>query len=368
MDSNVVLSQVEYNVVGKRPVRPDGVDKVTGRAQYGADFKMTGLLHGQVLRSPHAHARIKSIDTSAAEAYPGVKAVVTAKDLPFASLSKKELGDGYQKLKFVSDNILASDKALYRGHAVAAVVAISPHVAEEAVKHIKVEYEELPPVMTVKEATREDAPLLHDELFTDELGHTADKASNMASHFRYAMGDVERGFAKSDVIVEREFETAMVHQGYIEPHNATALWNKDGRLSIWCSTQGHFSVRDSVAEVLRLPVSQIKVTPLEIGGGFGGKIPIYLEPVAALLSRKSGLPVKLTMTRADVFEGSGPAPGGWTRIKMGATNKGKLTACEASYAMEAGAYPGRSSPRRPHAASPATTTQRQGRLLRCGGE
>ena len=132
MASNVVLSEVEYNVVGKRPVRPDGVDKVTGRAQYGADLQLTGLLHARVLRSPYAHARINSIDTSAAEAHPGVRAVVTAKDLPFASLTREELGGDYQRLKFASDNFLASDKALYKGHAVAAVAADTVHAAEAA--------------------------------------------------------------------------------------------------------------------------------------------------------------------------------------------------------------------------------------------
>ena len=340
MEPNVVLSQVEYNVVGKRPIRPDGVDKVTGRAQYGADVKLTGLLYATILRSPHAHARIVSIDTSKAAAYPGVKAVVTARDLPFASLSKEELGGEYQKLKFASGNVLANDKALYRGHAIAAVAATSAHVAEEVISLIEVKYEELTPVMNVLDAMRKDAPLLHDDLYTDELGQTADVPSNIASHFRHEMGDLEKGFAEADIVVEREFETAMVHQGYIEPHSATALWNNDDKLNVWCSTQGPFGVRDTVAEVLRLPVSQIKVTSTEIGGGFGGKIPVYLEPVAALLSKKAGLPVKVTMSRADVFEGTGPAPGGWSRVKMGVTKAGELTACEAEYAMEAGGYPG----------------------------
>ena len=340
VDSNIVLSQVEYNVVGTRPVRPDGLDKVTGRAQYGADVKFPGLLHGAVLRSPHAHARIKSIDTSAAEAFSGVKAIVTSQDLPFASLSKKELGDNYRSLKFASDNILASDKVLYKGHAVAAVAAVNPHVALEAIGLIKVEYEELPPVMTIRDAMKEGATLLHDDLFTDELGEKASKPSNIAEHFRYEMGDVEKGFAQADVIVEHEYDTASVHQGYIEPHTATALWTVEDQINVWESTQGAFTVRDDMGKVLRHPITKIKVTPMEIGGGFGGKIPIYLEPVAALLSRKTRLPVKLTMSRAEVFESSGPAPASISRIKMGATKEGKLTACQASFAMEAGGYPG----------------------------
>ena len=340
MASNIVLSQVDYNVVGTRPVRPDGVDKVTGRAEYGADIKLTGLLHGKVLRSPHAHARIKSIDTSRAEAYPGVKAVITGKDLPFSSLSRQELGDGYQKLKFLCDNILASDKVLYIGHPVAAVAAIGPHVAEEAANLIKVEYEELPQVMDVVEAMKEDAPLLHEDLFTSELGQTSDKPSNIATHFRFEMGDLEKGFAEADVVVEHEYETAPVHQGYIEPHASTALWNADDQLNVWDTTQAPFMVRDGLAEILRHPVSKIKVIPTEIGGGFGGKIPIYLEPLAALLSKRTGLPVKLVMSRTEVFEASGPGSASWMRIKMGATKEGKLTACEGIFALDAGAYPG----------------------------
>ena len=340
MASNIVLSQVEYNVVGTRPVRPDGVDKVTGRAQYGADIKLTGLIHGMVLRSPYAHARIKSIDTSAAEVYPGVKAVVTAKDLPFSSLSRKELGDGYQKLKFLSDNILASDKVLYIGHPVAAVAAINPHVAEEALDLIVVEYEELPHVLDVREAMEEDAPLLHDDLYTSRLGETADRPSNIAEHFHFEMGDVAKGFAEADIVVEHEYETSGVHQGYIEPHASTAHWNTDGQLNVWDTTQSPFMVRDGLAQILRHPVSKVKVTPTEIGGGFGGKIPLYLEPVAAVLSRKTGLPVKLVMSRSEVFEASGPGSASWMRIKMGVTKEGKITACEAVYACDAGAYPG----------------------------
>src|SRR4029079_2713468 len=155
------------------------------------------------------------------------------------------------------------------------------------------------------------------------------KVSNVADHFRFAMGDIEKGFAEADEIVERVFDTATVHQGYIEPHNATALWNNDGRVHIWCSTQGSFVVRDSTACVLDLPVSQVRVTPTEIGGGFGGKIPVYLEPVAALLSRKTGRPVKVVMSRKDVFEGTGPTPGSFIRVKIGATVDGKITGAQA---------------------------------------
>ncbi|MEK7806993.1 MAG: molybdopterin cofactor-binding domain-containing protein, partial [Chloroflexota bacterium] len=328
MTSNLVLSEVEYRVVGKRHIRPDGVDKVTGRAQYGADVRLTGLLHSKILRSPHAHARIKSIDTSKAEAYPGVKAVVTARDLPFASLTREKLGGDYQRLKFASDHVLASDKVLFKGHPVAAVAAANPHVAEAALNLIRVDYEVLPAVLDVREAMKESAPLLHAGLRTTSLGETSARPSNVASHMRFEKGDLEKGFSEADVVVEREYQTASVHQGYIEPHTATAFWNSDGQLNIWCSTQGAFMVRGAVADVLRHPVSKIKVTPTEIGGGFGGKIPAYLEPIASLLSKKANSPVKLIMTRTEVFEGSGPAPGTWMKVKVGSTKAGKLTAVQ----------------------------------------
>ena len=332
-ERNVVLSTKEYDVVGTRPVRPDGADKVTGRALYGADFAAAGLLHGKILRSPHAHARILSIDTSRAEALPGVQAVVTAADFPATP-------DGDTATKYLRDNVLANEKSLYRGHAIAGVAATSPHVAEEALALIDVRYEVLPAVLTAPDGMRDDAPLLHDDLKTSELGEQTDRLSNLAEHFQHVKGDVEKGFAEADVVVEREFNTETVHQGYIEPHNASALWNQDGRLHVWCSTQGAFAARDTIAQVLDLPVSQVRVVPMEIGGGFGGKINVYGEPVAALLSKKTGHPVKIVMSRQEVFEGSGPTPGSYVRVKMGATSEGKITAAQAYLAFEAGAYPG----------------------------
>ncbi len=334
------MSTRQYSVIGTRPVRHDGVDKVTGRALYGADLQMAGLLYGAILRSPHAHARILRIDASRAAALPGVKAVVTAADFPQTPDRIVDLGEGATPVSYIRGNVLAAGKVLYRGHAVAAVAAVSPHIAEEAAQLIDVEYEVLPCVLTAPEAMRDDAPILHDDLRTEEFGQKTGRISNIAEHFRHELGSVEQGFAAADVIVEREFDTATVHQGYIEPHNATALWNSDGRIHIWCSTQGAFVVRDTTACILDLPVSCVKVTPMEIGGGFGGKIPVYLEPVAALLSQKSGRPVKIVMSRKDVFEGAGPTPGSHIKIKMGARRDGRITAAQAWLAYEAGAYPG----------------------------
>ena len=340
-ESNVILSSVEYNVVGTRPVRHDGADKVTGRALYGADFDTAGLLHGKVLRSPHAHANIISIDTSKAEELAGVLAVVTFADFPQVSDGSVDFGEEVTTVHDLQSNILARHKVLYKGHAVAAVAATSAHIAEEALKLIEVEYEALPSAMTVQDAMADGAPILHESMRTNELGETIeDTPSNVAQHFQHVKGDIDEGFADADVIVEREFNTVTVHQGYIEPHAASAVWNPDGRLHIWCSTQGAFPARDATAEVLRLPVSQVRVTPMEIGGGFGGKIPIYLEPVAAMLSKKSGRAVKLVMSRADVFEASGPTCGCNMKVKVGAKNDGTITAMQAYLAFEAGAYAG----------------------------
>ena len=326
MATNVVLSNTDYRVVGTRPVRHDGTDKVTGRAKYGADFAAAGVLHAKVLRSPHAHARIKSIDTSKALAAPGVRAVITGADIPTDSAAARK--------------VMAKDKALYKGHPVAAVAAASAHDAEQALALIEVVYEPLKAATEVRQAMAADAELLHESQTTEELGEKTGTASNIATHFRYEKGDLEQGFAAADVIVEREYATATVHQGYIEPQNSAALWNNNGELTIWTSTQGAFTTRDNLAGVLDLPVSKIKVIPMEIGGGFGGKIPIYLEPLTALLSQKVGAPVKGSMSRAEVFEATGPTSGSYMWVKMGATNDGRITAAEASLAFDAGAFPG----------------------------
>ena len=335
MASNIVLSNTDYKVVGTRPIRHDGTDKVTGRAKYGGDFDAAGMLHGKVLRSPHAHARIKSIDVSKAQALPGVKAVITGQDMPVAHMENPS-----RSTRFASDNVMARDKVLYKGHPVAAVAAANAHIAETALVLIDVQYEVLPPVMDVRAAMEDGATLLHEDQTTTELGERTDKHSNVATHIIFEQGDLEKGFAEADVIVEREFSNATVHQGYIEPHNGAALWNSDGQVTVWCSTQGAFSAREALAQVLDLPVSKIKVVPMEIGGGFGGKIPIYLEPIAALLSKKTGQAVRLLMTRAETFESTGPTSGTYMKVKMGANKAGKITAAEASLVYEAGAYPG----------------------------
>ena len=348
---NIVLSNQEFNVVGTRPIRQDGADKVTGRAQYGADIRLPGLLHGKVLRSPHAHARIKSIDASRALDLPGVHAVVTADELAQPSGYMVDQAEGsLSNARFTSNNILAKEKALYKGHAVAALAADNPHIAEQALSLIDVEYEVLPPILDAKEAIKEEAPLVHERLAnqvnsTTRAGGTrsvndTEKSSNLANRFEFQLGDPESGFQSADVIVEKEVSTVAVHQGYIEPQSATAMWHSDGNLTVWSSSQGHFGVRENTAMMLNIPISKVKAVPMEIGGGFGAKLSTYLEPVAALLARKTGRPVKLTMTRTEVFEGTGPTSGTNIRVKLGATKDGKLVAAETHLMFEAGAFPG----------------------------
>ncbi|MEM7033230.1 MAG: xanthine dehydrogenase family protein molybdopterin-binding subunit [Chloroflexota bacterium] len=326
--------------VGKRPARFDGKSKVTGQALYATDISLPGLLHGRVLRSPHAHATIRAIDTSKAEALPGVFAIVTANDLPEAEDRTDKLGESTVNFKFLRDNNLASDKVLYVGHAIAAVAASTPNIAEQALDLIEVDYEVLPAVVDVRNAMTDDAAVLHNEIKTTSPDGDSDTASNVASHFRHLKGDPEKGFAEADVIVEREFNTVPVHQSYLEPHAATATWGADGQLTVYASTQGIFAARQQVSTLLQYPMSKIKVIPTECGGGFGGKNPTYVETPAALLSRKTGRPVRVVMSRKEVILGTGPGPGTSIKVKVGATKDGKITAAQADLAYEAGAYPG----------------------------
>lgn len=330
----------KYKVIGTRPIRHDGVDKVTGRARYGADVQLPGMVVGKVLRSPHAHAKIMHIDTSAAEQIPGVLAVITSKDLPNLAGKIVDLGEGAVNMAHVSANCLAHDKALYKGQAIAAVAATSSYIADEAIAKIVVEYESLPVVLDLLDSMQPDAPLLHADVFTDRMGEQSPRPSNISKHIHLEQGKVDEALVEADIIIEREFRTASVHQGYIEPHATVALWNSDGHLTVWTSTQGAFTARAQIAELFELPVSQVTVIPCEIGGGFGGKIPVYLEPVAAALSRKCGRPVKMSMRRDEVFEGTGPTPGSVIRVKLAANKAGKLLAGEAWLAYDAGAFPG----------------------------
>ena len=335
-----------YKVVGTRPVRHDGLEKVTGVARYGADIQLTGMLHGKILRSPHAHARIKSIDTSKAAAFPGVSAVLTSADFPIMDRQPLDLSETQGNLRLMAEHVMADRTALYKGHAVAAVAANSPHVAEEALALIEVDYEVLHPVLSLAEAMADGATIIHEDMTTFfkherfARGDDTGVRGNIASHIQHKLGDVEKGFREADVVVEREFFTQTVHQGYIEPHAATATWTPEGRLTVYTCTQGSFAIRTSTAAICGVAESVVKVVPTEIGGGFGAKITTYVEPLAAILSRKSGRPVQIVMSRKDVFEGTGPTSASNMRAKIGATKDGKITAAQVWLAYEAGAFPG----------------------------
>jgi CO/xanthine dehydrogenase Mo-binding subunit len=320
----------KFKVIGTRPARPDGLDKVTGRARFGADATMPGMLIGKVLRSPHPHARIRSIDVKAALKLPGVKAVVTRDDFP----------EPTPDLRDVWRNVMAREKALYDGHTVAAVAATSNSVARKALSLIKVDYEILPHVTDVDEAMKPGAPVLHDDIFTNGVEPKPKKASNVVNRSEFGHGDVEKGFAQADVIVERSFRTEATHQGYIEPHACLANMGSDGQGEIWGCTQGHFALRNVAAALVGMEVSKLRFTASEIGGGFGGKTTVFLEPLALALSRKSGRPVKMVMSREEVFRASGPTSSTSIDVKVGAKRDGTITAALSTLRFQGGAFAG----------------------------
>ncbi len=332
-DSNPHLVKKQFDVVGTRPLRPDGIDKVTGRARFGADMHMPGMLHGAILRSPHAHARIKKIDVSKALKLDGVKAIVTSDDMP-------DVTGGNEDLRVVLCNVMARGTAFYDGHAVAAVAAVTPLIAREAVRLIKVTYEVLPHVTDVEAAMKPDAPVLHDDMFTAGVEPKPKKPSNVAHRYHFGHGDVAKGFKAADFVVERTFRTEATHQGYIEPHACVANLRADGSGELWGCTQGHFMIRTTCAGLLGLDAAKLRVTASEIGGGFGGKTTVFLEPVALALSRKSGRPVKLVMSREDVFRSTGPTASTAIRVKIGVKKDGRITAGEAELKFQGGAWPG----------------------------
>ncbi|MSO81078.1 MAG: xanthine dehydrogenase family protein molybdopterin-binding subunit [Alphaproteobacteria bacterium] len=319
--------------IGQRTIRPDGADKVTGRAAFGADTTMPGMIWGKVLRSPHAHARIRSIDTSKAESLPGVKAVVTARDIVNFTTDKPFIL-GIQDMRWMCRNVMAREKVLFHGHPVAAVAAATEEIAAEACKMISVEYEVLPWVIEIEDAIKPDAPILH------EFNKLDGKPSNITGKLEHKLGDIAAGFAQAEVIVERSFKTRPVHQGYIEPHACLVSVASDDKTTIWSSSQGQFMVRAMTALLTGLTQSDIRAIPAEIGGGFGGKTIVYLEPLATMLSKKSGRPVKMVMSREEVMRASGPTSGSSSTVKIGATKDGRIVAAHGIYYLQAGALPG----------------------------
>ena len=329
LDTN--FTNQKFKQVGTRPLRPDGVDKVTGRAKYGADAFAPGQLIALVLRSPHAHARIKKIDTSKAEKLQGVKAVITSADLP-------DLTAGDRGMHDILENCMARKKVLYDGHAVAAVAAIDAHTARAALKLIKVDYEILPHVTDVDEALKPGAPLLHDDIFTDGLEPKPTKPSNFCKFAEYGHGDVAAGFKDADVVIEKSYKIEQTHQGYIEPHACLASASPDGTGELWVTTQGPFVYRNQCAQLLGMDANKLRVTPSEIGGGFGGKTHLWAEPLALALSRKANRPVKLTMSREEVFRATGPTSSASIDVKIGAKRDGTITAAFAELRYQGGAF------------------------------
>jgi CO/xanthine dehydrogenase Mo-binding subunit len=334
----------EVKGVGLAIPRPDGPEKVTGRVQYVADLKPRGLLHAKLLRSPHAHARIVRIDTSKARALPGVRAVLTAADIP--ELKRKAPTRAHA--------VLAIDRVVFVGQPVAAVAADEVAIAEEALDLIEVEYAVLPASVDPLKSMQVGAPPVADagtEADTSEaLAHSGvaatksdappAKAVNVAQQSRLQRGDVAKGFAESDLILEKTYRVPMVHQGYLEPHAVLAEWDSTGFLTLWSSTQGSFNTRSEVADVLELPENTIKVIPVECGGGFGGKIRALCEPITALLARAAKRPVRYVMTRREELEAGMPAPQVIIRLKTGVKRDGALVALEAETILESGAFAG----------------------------
>ena len=329
--------------VGVSIPRPDGPEKVTGRVQYVADIQPKGLLHAKLLRSPHAHAKIISIDTSAAKALPGVRAVLTAKDIPH--LKKKAPTRAHA--------VLAIDRVVFMGQPVAAVAADEPSIAEEALDLIKVEYQVLAASIDPLKAMLPGAPPVADagtEADTSEaLAHSAvaiakseapAKAVNISQQARLTRGDPAKGFAESDHILEKTYRVPMVHQGYLEPHAVLAEWDRNGLLTLWASTQGSFNTRSEVADVLGIPENQIRVIPVECGGGFGGKIRALCEPITAVLAQVTKRPVRYVMTRREELQAGMPAPQVIIKLKTGVKRDGTLMALDAETVIDSGAFSG----------------------------
>jgi CO/xanthine dehydrogenase Mo-binding subunit len=340
----VMKTTREVKGIGLAIPRPDGPEKVTGKVQYVADLKPRGLLHAKLLRSPHAHARIVRIDTSKARALPGVRAVLTAADIP--TLKRQAPTRAHA--------VLAIDRVVFAGQPVAAVAADEAAIAEEALDLIEIEYDVLPAAVDPLQAMKAGAPPVADagtEADTSEaLAHAAvavaksdaepAKAVNVSQQSRLHRGDVGKGFAESDVVIEKTYRVPMVHQGYLEPHAVLAEWDRSGILTLWASTQGSFNTRSEVADVLGLSENDIRVIPVECGGGFGGKIRALCEPITAVLAKVTNRPVRYVMTRREELEAGMPAPQVIIRLKTGVKRDGTLMALEAETVLESGAFSG----------------------------
>jgi CO/xanthine dehydrogenase Mo-binding subunit len=314
----------------------DGPEKVTGQARFGDDLAVYGLLHVRLVLGQYAHARIVKIDGAAAMKQPGVLAVITAEDL--ASLLKSPPTSRAREM-------LAKGETRFCGQPVAAIVAETEAAAEDAVQLVDVEYEELPAVLDPLDALSPDAPAVWPDgvpgakAVEDAAADPALQSPNLADHVAYDRGNVEAGFAESDVVVQRSYRTSIVHQSYLEPHTSTSMMDPLGNLTVWSSTQGVFLPRQEIAKALGLPEHRVKVIAPVLGGGFGGK-GILTQPLSAALAIKYNRPVRVIYTRMDELQAANPAPRMFVDVKIGAKKDGSLTALDARLVVNSGLYNG----------------------------
>jgi CO/xanthine dehydrogenase Mo-binding subunit len=324
----------QYNVVGHAEPRSDGAEKVTGKAIYTVDVELPSMAHGKILRSPFAHARVVRVDASKAEALPGVFAVITREDQRRIGM----FGAAYK-----DQTIVAVDKVRYAGDPVAAVAAVDEATAEEALGLIDVDYEELPAVTNLDEALGPGATLVHEssagggELMGQRYEPNPEFAgTNLCYRFSYAKGDVEAGFAKADHVFEDVFTFPRVQHFSMEPH-ATVAHVEGDRITLWAGTQEPFTLREHLAAIFNLPLNKIRVIVPYLGGGYGGKLAVKTEPLAAALSWKAKRPVRLAHTVEESFRTVTRHPAR-VRIKTGVMKDGKLVARQCVIHMETGAY------------------------------
>ncbi|MGE0765865.1 MAG: xanthine dehydrogenase family protein molybdopterin-binding subunit [Hyphomicrobiaceae bacterium] len=333
---------IPLRVVGQRVPRVDAGERVTGRAIYPADLMRSGMLVGLAKRSEHAHAVIRRIDTSKALALKGVKAVVTAADFPeVAPGTIIPFGETGADLWVSAVIVIARGKVLWAGQPVAAVAAVDENVARAALGLIDVEYEVLPPVPSIEAAMAKGAPLLHPEHKPKGFDSGMAIPRNVGSRTLLERGNVEEALAASAATASISASIDTGHQGYIEPHACVAEADPQGIVTIWTSTQGAHQTEMQTAGLLGLPQSKMKVVPLELGGGFGGKITAHLEPLAARLAQISGRPVKMVMSRAEMLAGgSGPPAAARIDVSVGADADGRLRAISGRYLVDTGGIPG----------------------------
>jgi CO/xanthine dehydrogenase Mo-binding subunit/aerobic-type carbon monoxide dehydrogenase small subunit (CoxS/CutS family) len=319
------------DLVGQPIPRIDAKAKVVGTAAFGADYTMPGMVWARILRSPHAHAKILSIDTSKAEKLPGVLSVATAKDTPGHRFG----------IILADETIFATGKVRYKNQPVAAVAAVDLATAEAALALIEVKYEPLPAVFDMEEALKPGAPLVHpesNEYTPGAIPVPVKPQGNMISCRAETTGDCDKAFQEADVVVEERYHTATSHQGYLEPHACVASFDATGKLTVWTTTQGHFYTRAGVSMLLGMPFNNVRVIAAEIGGGFGGKVAPFCETIAAVLARKAGRPVKIVLTRQEELEDTRNRSATVTYIKTGAKKDGTLVARQVKYICDAGAF------------------------------